>query len=80
MAESAQVILTYEDLQNLCRPGDGKRRPRRATVEAWAKRERIPYRYDGEGGIWTTRDALNQALGLKGAEASESPYNPEDIA
>ncbi|WP_230596835.1 hypothetical protein [Xanthomonas albilineans] len=49
-------------------------------MEAWAKREHIPYRYDGKGGIWTTRDALNQALGLSGAQAQELPYNPEDIA
>ncbi|PPT93263.1 hypothetical protein XthCFBP4691_01075 [Xanthomonas theicola] len=82
-AERLPDILTYEDLQKLCRPdlpGRPRRAPRRATVEAWAKREHIPYRYDGVGGIWTTREALNQALGLRQAEEPDAPYDPEDIA
>ncbi len=78
-AADQHAVLNYEDLQSLCRPG-GASRPRRATVEAWARREHIPYRYDGMGGIWTTRDALNQALGLTPSAEPEAPYDPEDIA
>jgi hypothetical protein len=56
-------ILQFDDLQELCRPGQ---RPRLATVEAWARSQGIRYLYDGHGGIWTTVDALNAALGISG--------------
>ncbi|MFY0183220.1 hypothetical protein PV767_03960 [Stenotrophomonas rhizophila] len=69
-------ILQFEDLQQLCKPGAN---PRLATVESWAKREGIAYRYDGKGGIWTTQDALNTALGIHKAANSDHPYAPEDI-
>lgn len=69
-------VLQFHDLQELCRPGAS---PRLATVESWAKREGIAYRYDGKGGIWTTQDALNSALGIRQAANSDHQYAPEDI-
>lgn len=76
-AEKLPEIYTFRDLQQMCQPG---KNPRRATVEAWADREGIAYRYDGCGGIWTTHQALNVALGLKKPGAVEAQYSPEDIA
>lgn len=67
-------VLQFADLQELCRPGE---RPRLATVEAWARSQGIPYRYDGKGGIWTTVDALNHAIGLD-RSGGLAPY-PIDI-
>lgn len=74
--EAAMIgpVLQFADLQELCRPGE---RPRLATVEAWARSQNILYRYDGKGGIWTTVDALNHALGLD-LSGSLAPY-PDDI-
>jgi len=70
-------IVPFETLQQLCRPGE---HPRRATVEAWAKREGIRYRYDGKGGIFTTIEAVNFALGVSAANDSTiEPYGPDLI-
>jgi len=69
-------ILQFEDLQQLCRPG---KRPRLATVETWAKRQGIRYQYDAEGGIWTTVEALNAALGLGGSANDSAPYRPDEL-
>ena len=68
-------VLQFEDLQQLCKPGE---RPRLATVEKWARAQGIRYRYDGEGGIWTTVDALNAAVGV-GAANDDAKLKPEDI-
>lgn len=57
-------VLQFEDLQNLCKPGE---RPQLATVERWARAQGVRYKYDGKGGIWTTIDALNAAMGLTAA-------------
>lgn len=62
-------VLQFQDLQSLCRPNCAKP-PRRATVEAWAKKIGLPYTYDGNGGIISTVDAVNAALGL-GPAANE---------
>jgi hypothetical protein len=69
-------ILQFEDLQELCRPGE---HPRLATVEKWAKAQGLRYRYDGKGGIWTTVDALNAALGVAHAANDGEAYRPEDV-
>lgn len=70
-------VYLFEDLQELCKPGE---RPTLATVEAWAVAQGIRYRYDRKGGIWTTREALNAALGLGQAPANDDdPYSPEDV-
>lgn len=76
-AEKLPEIYAFRDLQQMCQPG---KNPRRATVEAWADREGIAYRYEGNGGIWTTHQALNVALGLKRPGTVEAQYSPEDIA
>jgi hypothetical protein len=68
-------VLQFGDLQDLCKPGE---HPRLATVEAWAIKQGIRYRYDGNGGIWTTLDALNAAIGLQAANDSGT-YNPEEL-
>lgn len=57
-------ILQFQDLQRLCRPDPDAAPPRLATVVRWAEQQGIPFKYDGNGGIFTTVDALNQALGL----------------
>ena len=69
-------VFQFEDLQDLCKPGE---HPRLATVEAWARNQGIRYRYDGNGGIWTTLDALNAAIGIAAANDS-SAYNPDELA
>jgi hypothetical protein len=68
-------ILQFQDLQELCRPGE---HPRLATVEAWARKIGLRYQYDGRGGLWTTLDALNVALGLQQA-ANDTAYPPDAI-
>lgn len=69
------AVLQFADLQEICRPGKKIRRP---TVEAWAKECGIRYGYDGDGGIWTTIEALNAALGIASSRADE-PLRPEDV-
>ncbi|KOO80395.1 hypothetical protein ACUDCE_19460 [Stenotrophomonas pavanii] len=69
-------ILQFRDLQELCQPG---KRPRLATVIRWASECGIRFLYDGSGGIWTTMDALNEALGLVGATPHLEPYDPNDF-
>lgn len=70
-------ILQFQDLQELCKPGE---KPRLATVESWARARGIKFAYDCRGGIWTTVDALNAALGL-GLTAANHPekYSAEDL-
>ena len=70
-------VLQFEDLQALCRPR-AARPPRRATVEAWAKKIGLSYTYDGDGGIISTLDAVNAALGITAANDS-NPARPEDL-
>lgn len=55
-------LVPFAALQELCSP-DGPP-PRANTVRRWAERQGIRYRYDRRGGIWTTLDAVNAALGL----------------
>ena len=61
-------VLQFEDLQQLCKPGE---HPRMATVEAWARKIGLRYTYDGRGGLLTTIDAVNAALGLRAANDDE---------
>lgn len=55
-------IVRFSALQLICSPEGPP--PRAATVRRWADREGIRYKYDRHGGIWTTVDAVNAALGL----------------
>lgn len=68
-------ILQFQDLQELCRPGE---RPRLATVEAWARKIGLRYTYDAKGGMVTTEDAFNAAIGVAPA-ANEGKYNPDEV-
>jgi len=71
------TILHFQDLQAICQPG---KHPRLSTVEAWARRNHIAYKYDAKGGIWTTLDAINAALGVRPPTAAPEPhYNPDDL-
>lgn len=73
-------ILEFSDLQRLCRPRATDSPPKRATVEAWALKQGIAFKYDGHGGIWTTKEAINAALGLNAAnDDGTKPYCPEDV-
>ncbi|WP_313253242.1 hypothetical protein [Stenotrophomonas sp.] len=55
-------ILTFADLQRIVAPNGPP--PRVTTVITWAERNRVRFLQDGKGGICTTLDALNSALGL----------------
>ncbi len=57
-------ILQFQDLQRLCRPDPDAAPPRLATVVRWAEQQGISFKYDGNGGIFTTVDAVNVALGI----------------
>jgi hypothetical protein len=48
-------------------------------VIRWADGCGIRFLYDGSGGIWTTMDALNHALGLAAATPHLEPYDPDDF-
>lgn len=69
-------ILQFKDLQDLCRPGH---KPHRSTVEAWARRIGLLYTYDGEGGIISSVEAYNAALGLGASNDDRGGYNPGDV-
>ena len=55
-------IIEFVELQRLCRPNGP--RPSVTVVMRWAKQQGIRYKSDGCGGIWTTSEAVNAALGL----------------
>ncbi|MBH1671604.1 hypothetical protein I5U90_00860 [Stenotrophomonas maltophilia] len=69
-------VLQFKDLQELCRPG---KRPRLATVERWAKQRRIRVQYDGQGGVWTTTTALNEALGVSPQTEQPDAYSAAEL-
>lgn len=69
-------VLQFEDLQELCKPGE---HPRLATVEAWARKIGLRYTYGGRGGLLSTVDAVNVALGLGGTAANEDAYPVEGV-
>lgn len=68
-------VLSFQDLQQLCTPRGPL--PRVGTVRRWAERQGIRYKADGRGGIWTTVDALNSALGVVPDVGDETPI--EDL-
>lgn len=73
-------ILTFVDLQRLCRPGQHLPRPSLSTVVKWANREGIRFLYDGQGGVFTTLQAVNAALGtLKREDDEVRPYSVEEL-
>lgn len=71
-------ILTFDDLRSVSRLGS---RATLATVERWARTSGIKYRYDGRGGIWTTVEAMNVAVGvIPSAAPQANQYSPEMVA
>lgn len=68
-------ILQFKDLQQLCRPDE---HPRMATVEAWARKIGLRYTYDGKGGLVSSVDAFNAAIGLRPA-ANDGDHYSSDI-
>lgn len=69
------ALIEFDDLRKLSRLGD---HAQLATVERWAKRAGIRYQYDGRGGIWTTLEAMNAAVGV-GPEQDPEHYRVERI-
>lgn len=70
-------VLQHEDLQRLCRPDPAAPAPSLATVERWARKIGLRYSYDAKGGLWTTVDALNAALGIQAA--NDGKYSAEEV-
>lgn len=69
-------ILQFHDLQELCKPGAN---PRLATVERWARKIGLNYTYDAEGGIITTVDAFNAAIGLTRHAANDDKLGADAL-
>lgn len=72
-------VLQHEDLQRICRPDPDAPTPSLATVERWARKIGLRVQYDGRGGLWTTLDALNVALGITSAANGADKYNPDEV-
>lgn len=70
------TALTFDDLRRLSRLGE---KAKLATVERWANKNGIRYKYDGKGGIWTTAAALDAALGLSASPSDAEPYRADAI-
>ncbi|MGO1069217.1 hypothetical protein [Lysobacter sp. CA199] len=68
-------IIPFTTLQRVCVPVGPL--PRTVTVRRWADRLGIRYNHDGRGGIWTTLDALNAAIGL--GVAADKSQKMEDL-
>lgn len=66
-------ILQHQDLQRLCRPEPEAPAPTLATLEKWARRIGLRYTYDGRGGLLSTVDAVNAALGI--TPANDGKYS-----
>lgn len=69
------ALIEFDNLRKLSRLGENAQL---ATVERWAKRAGIRYQYDGRGGIWTTLDAMNAAVGIAEEPESEQ-YSVERV-
>lgn len=70
-------VYDYNDIKSIARLGE---RAQLASVEKWAKGIGLRYSYDGKGGIWTTKDALNRALGLDAGTDGPVPYSADMVA
>jgi hypothetical protein len=71
-------VVPFTALQRMCRPNGPA--PRASTVAKWADRQRIRYKYDGQGGIWTTQAALDAAVGLHSPQqAANDETRIEDL-
>lgn len=61
-------VLEFEDLKRI------SGYDRLADVERWAKDIGLPFKRR-RGGIWTTVDAANAALGVRPAANDDAPYD-----
>jgi len=68
-------VLNFDDLRRISRLGE---RATLARVEKWARTAGIRFLYDGSGGILTTVDAINSALGV-GADAAPQMMSPDQV-
>lgn len=50
-----------------------------ATVEAWARQIKLHYTYDADGGIISTVEAVNRALGISSQPANDGKLGPNDL-
>lgn len=71
-----EQIISYPQLQELCRPG---RRPRRATVVRWARQHGIAVIPHLSGGVFTTKAALDAAMGVRPEGASSVSYQVDEL-
>jgi len=69
------AIIEFDDLRKLSRLGE---HAKLATVERWARRVGICYQYDGRGGIWTTLDAMNVAIGVR-RDGEQEVYSVDKV-
>lgn len=69
-------VLEHDDLRRLARLGP---RCRLASLEGWCRARGIRYQYDARGGIWTTVDALNEALGVASAANDDAGDYPVEL-
>lgn len=69
-------LIDFDDLRKLSRLGDAAKL---STVERWPQRVGIKYSYDGRGGIWTTMDAMNAAIGVV-QDAVPTFYDVDKVA
>lgn len=65
-------VLEFSDLQKL------SGFDRRADVERWAQGAGVPVK-PCRGGVWTTVDALNRALGITAANDDAGAYPPDVV-
>lgn len=75
----SKMLVDYDELRRISRLGPNAQR---ATVERWAQQQGILYKPDGHGGIWTTMDAMNAALGLPDKQqhdAANEPYSADQV-
>jgi len=69
-------VFDFDDLRAFSRLGKGATL---ASVEKWARRIGLKYNYDGRGGIWTTIDALNAAVGLSTERTPAETYSADMV-
>ncbi|QWP79184.1 hypothetical protein J5226_12700 [Lysobacter sp. K5869] len=72
-------VYQFADLQSMCKPKPDAPPPKLATVERWLRAQGVPFCYDGQGGVWTTLEALNAALGLAGGNKARDTYDPNEL-
>ena len=73
------AILEFDDLLEAQRLGRARTPGQRGAL---GEKAGIKYQYDGAGGIWTTMDAMNAALGLPDKQdhkAANDTYSADEV-